>query len=239
MCKRGHEPTRAALLECAQREQIGAAVATGNAVRNSSICVTRGKRQRPGIATEDTHMIATEGTEYDTRQCVILQYVMHGFREAVMGCRACMRTKEALRASGVLNMPASITAHSVCTHIHCRSAQVTKCIRRCLSRPTDKKHELSPTELKRIALLKPHPCKGAVLWAYILIAWGGMLRKSNTKMGFNIPMDPATCILISNVKVNADGYTMRIEVRNSSNLFSKHVHVIHIAGQQGGHTGPP
>ena len=115
-------------------------------------------------------------------------------------------------------------------------AQVMKGIRRCRSGLPNKKHAISPAELKRMAPLIPRIRKGAALWACVLITWWGKLRKSydDTTMGFKNPMDPGACILVSDVKVDVEKQTMRIEVRKSkTNQFNERGHVIHIAGQRG------
>ena len=87
--------------------------------------------------------------------------------------------------------------------------------RRCRSGLTNKKHAIPPAELKHTAPIVRRTRKEAALWAGMLIAWCGMLHKANTTTGFQNPIDPAACNLVSDITVNADNadkHSMRIYV---------------------------
>lgn len=118
-------------------------------------------------------------------------------------------------------------------------ARVMKGIRRSNSRAPNQKHAISPTELVQMRQFLPSTHMGTALWACMMVTWWGMLRKSNTTSGFQNPMDPGACILVSDVAVEVGTHTLQIAIRKSkTNQFRDRVHTLHIAGDKGSALDP-
>ena len=112
--------------------------------------------------------------------------------------------------------------------------RVMKGLKRLAGGQPNRKRPISPTDLLRFHARMTHTPFSAALWACMLTTWWGMLRKSNTTVGYKNPLDAGSVIRSSDVEVVEHLWALRISIRKSkTNQFKERVHVIMLQGSHG------
>lgn len=112
--------------------------------------------------------------------------------------------------------------------------RVLKGLKRAKGSAPDRKKPISPDDLRAFKARMTNTTFATALWACMLVTWWGMLRKSNTTVGYKHPMDTSAAIQAADVRVLRDEWALELRIRKSkTNQFKERVHVIVLQGCEG------